>query len=137
MQHIPSKGPILFRDHANIIKALADAYEITENKAFLTKAEAVLKLTNKNFYDKKANAFNDIAPDKKAFGLLKIPRKNINDNSTLILALLKLYKHTKKQVYLTTAQGIANYFSGIYKRYGPFASKYALAVMMLLKMQAK
>ena len=120
--------PGMLSDNIYFIKALIDAYEITQNKRYLKAAEKLSKFVIDNFMDKSDNCFFDKIDNPDDIGFLKFRDKSIIENSIVATNLLKLSKIKNNKEYFKIAENILKAFHPEYKNYGMHGAIYGLAV---------
>jgi uncharacterized protein len=125
------EGPTLngfLADYATLISSLLDAYEFSGKPAYLETAVKTADECIQDLNDKDQQGFYDIPKSDSNLGELKTRDKPIDENSLMVMALLRLSGITGNDHYTTIAGKTLNLFNQDYERYGLAASSYALAV---------
>ena len=125
-------GPGLIGDQVDYLAAGLDLYEATADESYLAAAVASATYLRQHLEDKETGGFFDLAPSPTAIGELASPKKDMNENADVALALVRLAAYTGDSAYRASAIAALKTFAGSYQRYGYFAAQYARAVDAVL-----
>ncbi len=123
-KHLPG----LLSDQVHFIKALLDAFEITQDRKYVEYAEKVANWVLENLKDEKG--FFDTT--EKGVGNLAIKSKPITENAMASECFLRLAFFTGKENYRKIAEETLITFSFSYTDYGVHAAYFAIALEKLL-----
>ena len=110
--------PGLLDDQVLMARALLDAYEVTADPAYLTRARQIMVWTLQNLWDANGGGFFDSRPAPAAAGLLAVPRKEIRDtpatsgNAVAVQVLNRLYYLTQEARFRDFARRTIEVFAG-------------------------
>lgn len=110
--------PGLLDDQVLFARALLDAYEITGDLAYVTRARQIMIWTIENLWDPQGGGFFDRRPEPGAAGLLAIPHKPAYDtpitsgNAVAAQVLNRLYYLTQEQRFRDFARVTIETFAG-------------------------
>ena len=124
-KHLPG----LLTDQVYFIKALLDAFEITQDRKYLEYAERIAKWMIENLKDEKG--FFD-KPDIKDVGNLAIRNKQITENAVAAECFLRLAFFTGNEEYRKISEETLTAFSFSYTDYGIHAAPFAIALEKFL-----
>lgn len=122
----------LLVDQSSFINASLDLYEVTGEPRFLTYAIDAADYTLDSLEDQIYGGFFDIPLSPKAIGELSRPNTDINENSDMAIALIRLANYSN-QKYIQSAQNALAIFSDQYHNHSFMAAQYARAVEWILK----
>ncbi len=131
ISHYWQEKPKLFgqlADNALLANALLDAFEYTQEKGFLRKAQKQAEWVVREFWDEKQKALADSLETGEEYGYLKNKSSPLKENCLMAECLAKLSIATEKQEYVKKARIILNSFKGELERYGVFAAPYGIAL---------
>ncbi len=120
-------------DQAYMVRCLLNCYQVTFDRKFLEKAEALSEFMLDKLWDSKNGAFYDKPEEDDALGALKLLDKPLEENSVAADSFLRLYHLTGDQKYLETAKRALEFFMNDYQRYGIMGAVYGLAVERFLQ----
>jgi uncharacterized protein len=118
----------LLVDQVYTLRALIDAFEVTQDLNYLQQAEELFQHIKTNFHDEKDKAFYDKTIQEEDIGYLQFKDKPLIDNSVLADCLVKLHILASKEEYKKYAEGILKAFNEDYSHQGFNAASYALAL---------
>jgi uncharacterized protein YyaL (SSP411 family) len=110
--------PGLLDDQVLFARALLDAYEVTGDPAYVTRARQIMIWTIENLWDAQGGGFFDRRPEPGAAGLLAIPHKPAYDtpitsgNGAAAQVLNRLYYLTQEQRFRDFARVTIEAFAG-------------------------
>src|SRR5947209_8755837 len=111
--------PGMLDDYASTLQSLIDAYELTSQREFLQRAEALAKALMSGFYDHQNGGFFDVSNDSAGrVGALVTSRKPLQDaptpagNAVAAMALLRLHALTGVEDYGVKAEATLSCFAG-------------------------
>jgi uncharacterized protein YyaL (SSP411 family) len=110
--------PGLLDDQVLFARALLDAYEVTADPAYLTRARQIMIWTIEQLWDAEGGGFFDRRPEPGAAGLLGIPHKPAYDapiaagNAVAAQVLNRLYYLTQEQRFREFARVTIETFAG-------------------------
>jgi uncharacterized protein YyaL (SSP411 family) len=119
----------LLEDYIFIIEAFIAAYEVTESRSYLEKADKLMELCIGNFWDNGKGGFFHTSDD-----LMGIRMKGIEDishpsaNAVGIIQLIKLSFQTSKEVYARHAGQALETFAPLTTKQGVFSGYYFAAL---------
>jgi uncharacterized protein YyaL (SSP411 family) len=122
--HLPNQ----LIDQAEAARALCYAYECTGEERFLKLARELMTIAVEKLYDREHGAFFDTIADPNAPGFLSKPTKPLDENSSTVRALTKLYHLTGEENYRKLAEGTLERFVEVYPQFGFMGAEYALAI---------
>jgi uncharacterized protein len=114
---VGSRGDGLLDDHAHFAAALLDAFELTQDGAWLERAAGVVDVLRNRFRDDDG-AFLDRPRERAAPGALTEPHRPVTDtpepagNAVAALALLRLDALLPEQGYAQDAERVLRAFAG-------------------------
>ncbi len=126
--------PGFLNDYVWVAEALLQAFQVTGDGRYLTRARELMDRALQAFWDPGGGGFFDLRPDPTAVGPLKRPSKSFEDtdmpspNAMAAIVLDQLAYLTNIEVYHQRAEQLLQAFAGKAPEYGRFAAGYALAV---------
>ncbi len=126
-------------DHVFYSKASVEAFELTGNQTYLSRAEQVMNFSYQTFWNHEKGGFFDTPPSEDGHGFLNIQSQPIQDsptpgeNAIAAFVLQRLYLLTEDEQYQNLAEQTLERFAGTVGQYGTFAATFALAVAQVLK----
>ncbi len=120
-------------DLARSAAAFLDAYQVTGEDVYLTRARTLAELALGHLYEGETGSFWSEPPGQEKVGLLRVPDKSMNENAAMADALMRLYRLTGEEKYRNAAEKALDYFANEYERYSYMAGEYARAVDHFLK----
>ena len=134
----------LLDDQVLIAAALLDAYEVTGRKHYFDRAEKLMDITIRRFWDDDGGGFFDTAKDIDGRpGSLSFERKAFQDsptpaaNSVAAAVLDRLATLADRPDFRDKAQDIFDLFAPKARDYGLFAASFALALANHLRPQTE
>ncbi|MBI3953009.1 MAG: thioredoxin domain-containing protein [Chloroflexi bacterium] len=121
------QAPGILADHAYYAKACLDAYELTGQRRFLERCEAIGAVVRRTFACEDGLGFYDIVRDPQANGLMRVREKAFRECATLAQVFARLFYLTSKQEYERLAFATVQAFSTEYADYTFYAGDYGLA----------
>lgn len=121
-------GPVLLHDATELALAFLDAYEVTGETGFLTRASQLLHKIREAFGDPRGLGFYDTLAEGEKPGRLRFRQKGLTDNARTALALLRLADIVMDPQPRRAAEGALAHFLGPHRRHGILAADYALAL---------
>ncbi len=118
-------------DQAAVLKALLDAFELTQEGKYLRSAEELLTSGLDLFYDREKGAFYDIPSDSHTLGTLKYRMKPLDENARMVEVLTRLHYLTGAQRWSDLAEETMALFYASYRDQSIMASVLAGAALFL------
>ncbi len=118
-------------DQAAVLKALLDAFELTQEGKYLRRAEELLASGLDLFYDGEKGAFYDIPSDSHTLGTLKYRMKPLDENARMVEVLTRLYYLTGDKRCSDLAEETMALFYASYRDQSIMASTLASAALSL------
>jgi uncharacterized protein len=125
----------LLNDNAYGLRAVLDAYEITNDNMYLNSAKELIGFLVKNFYDENLGGFYDRVSKDDDVGELKVRDKALDGNIVMTENLIRLFSLTKDSKYKEMTEKTLKYFLKSYHNYGISAAGYGLQVKRFLELR--
>jgi uncharacterized protein YyaL (SSP411 family) len=125
--------PGLLDDQVMIARALLDAYQVTANPTYLTRAGQIMTWTLQHLWDASGGGFFDSRPNPAAAGLLGVPRKEIRDtpstsgNAVAVQVLNRLHHLTQDTRFREFARRTIEAFASRARDEGTIVAALAVA----------
>jgi uncharacterized protein YyaL (SSP411 family) len=135
MAHLPGEpGSAVLSDQVHVAAAMLDAFELTQDRPWLERADTLMRVTVERFLDD-TGAFRDRPRDAPVDAVpLERPHYPITDspepsaNGTAALVLLRLHESTGETEWRRYADGVLGAFAAAVPRFPTSASTYVAAV---------
>ena len=121
-------GAKLFADQANVAAALLEAYEVTGERTWLSRAAELVDLVER-FAGSDGRYGDRPAEPTGAEGLLARPVPTLEENSLMADVLLRLTSFTGDETYRDRGLHILGAWLPYYERYGVGAAPYGVALL--------
>jgi uncharacterized protein YyaL (SSP411 family) len=129
----------IFDDQIQMAKANLDAYEVTGDVKYRTRAVALTEFCIQKFWDDKDGGFFDTIPQSDREGLLSAVHKSFEDspapssNAVAAMVLNRLYYVTGRKQYREKAEKTLEAFAQTAPQYGHYVASYARALRLHLE----
>ena len=130
-------------DYASLLVAFLDAYEVTQERKYLERAEVLAREMTVGFWDESHGGFFDIRKETEpGIEVLRQRRKPTQDaptpsgNSLAALGLIRLFHITGTQEYRQHAERTLAFYAGTAQEYGLFAASFGSALDAFLEAPA-
>ena len=101
--------PGLLDDQVMIVRALLDAYEVTGEPDYVTRARQIIRWTVEHLWDGMGGGFFDTRPDRNAVGLLDVLQKEVEDTPFAASGNAVAAQVLNRLHYLTQDEGYRDY----------------------------
>ncbi|MGH8005289.1 MAG: hypothetical protein ACRECJ_11265, partial [Limisphaerales bacterium] len=133
MIHNPAAKTVvrgLIADQMEVARAAFMAFQVTGKKEYLDFAKEIIAWVLKNLQDTKGGGFYSSPLSNLSYGNLSFPDKPFDENSTMALALIELYRLTGDTAYKKAAEHTLKLLTRFYTNRGYMAGVFAAALRL-------
>ena len=121
-------APSFLSDWAGLLAGFMQAHASTGIHRYLQRATDVAQVMVDRFFDERGGGFFDTEADVDAIGHLQVREKQLPENMTAVMGLLRLYQSTRNEDYRQLCEATLSAFAATYREHGEFSADFGMAI---------